>query len=164
MCPSLGNGDGELFPKWIRQKKSKYIKIISLMEHHLNHYKMEIWVTSYDKDGNAFIKPIISMPGNILLDLLSHSEETTQEDFSTYIYEIYKPNKRKDKSMLKTCILRQRKKELKIGKLSLLILKTNSKLWQFLKEILQSDKCVSYMKYINGDNCLGRASSTYRTN
>ena len=146
MCPSLGNGDGELFPKWIRQKKSKYIKIISLMEHHLNHYKMEIWVTSYDKDGNAFIKPIISMPGNILLDLLSHSEETTQEDFSTYIYEIYKPNKRKDKSMLKPCISKQRKKELKIGNLSLLIPKPNFKLWKFWKKHRKADLPKSWLR------------------
>ena len=95
-------------------------------------------MTSYDKDGNAYIKPIISVPGNILLDLLSHSEETTQEDFSTYMYEIYIPNKRKDKSMLKTCILRQRKKRTENWKLILTNSETKLQVKKVLKETLQS--------------------------
>ena len=95
-------------------------------------------MTSYDKDGNAFIKPIISVPGNILLDLLSHSEETTQEDFSTYIYEIYKPNKRKDKSMLKTCISSQRKKRTEHWKLILTNSETKHQVMKVLKETSQS--------------------------
>ena len=87
-------------------------------------------MTPHDKIKTVMLSsnPFISVTGNILLDLLSHSEETTQEDFWTYIYEIYKPNKKKDKSMLKTCITKQRKKELKIGNLSLLIPKPNFKL------------------------------------
>ena len=108
------------------------------MEHHLNHCKMKIWVTAYDKDGNAFIKPIISVPWNILLDLSSHFEETTQEDFSTYIYEIYKPNKRKDKSMLKTCISSQRKKRTENWKLILTNSETKLQVMKVLKETSQS--------------------------
>ena len=131
MCPSLGNGDGN-FPRRIRQKKSKYIKIISLREHHPNNYKMKTWVTSYNKDGNAFIKSNISVPGNIQLYLLSHSEGTTQEDFSTGIYRIYKPNKRKRQKQAKDLHIETKKnKELKIGNLSLLIPKTNFTLWKF---------------------------------
>ena len=136
-------------PRRIRQSESKYIEIISLRDHPLNHYKMKTWVTSYNEDGNAFIQSIISVPGNILIFfLLSHSEETTQEDFSTDIYKAYEPNKSKYKSLPKTCISHQRKKELNIGKLSLLILKTNSKLWKFWKKnIAEWQMCVLYEIY-----------------
>ena len=66
------------------------------------------------------------MPGNIQLYLLSHSEGTTQEDFSTGIYRIYKPNKRKRQKQAKDLHVETKKnKELKIGNLSLLIPKTN---------------------------------------
>ena len=83
-------------------------------------------MTSYNKDGNAFIKSNISVPGNILLYLLSHSERTTQEDFNTDIYRIYKPNKRKRQKQAKDLhIETKKKKELKIGNLSLQIPKTN---------------------------------------
>ena len=89
--------------------------------------------------------------------LLSHAEETAQEDFSIDIYKAYEPNKIKYKAIFKEkgtenwkIILSNSKKKLQVMKV--------------LKETLQGYKCVSYMKYINGDNCLGRASSTYRTN
>ena len=94
---------------------------------------------------------------------LSHSEETTQEDFSTDIYKAYEPNKSKYKSLLKTCISHQRKRT-EHRKMILTHSKNKLQVTKALKETLQSDKCVSYMKYINGGNCLGRASSTYRTN
>ena len=82
--------------------------------------------------------PFISVTGNILLDLLSHSEETTQEDFWTYIYEIYKPNKKKDKSMLKTCISKQRKQRSENWKPILTNSETKLQVMKVLKETLQS--------------------------
>ena len=101
--------------------------------------------------------PLFLCQETLYFFLLSHSEETAQEDFSTDIYKAYEPNKSKYKAIFK-------EKGTENWKIIFTNFKNKLQVMKVLKKTLQSDKCVSYMKYINADICLGRALSTNRTN